>query len=104
MQLIASLLVVLVAFAVLAWLVKRFNRLPGRSGNHMQVLGAMSLGARERAVLVQVGTTQMLLGVSTGRVATLHVFDEPVVEVEEGATSGVNFGAILGSLSKGGQP
>ncbi|MCV6604771.1 MAG: flagellar biosynthetic protein FliO [Porticoccaceae bacterium] len=103
LQLIASLLVVLVAFAVLAWLVKRFNRLPGRSGSHMQVLGAMSLGARERAVLVQVGTTQMLLGVSTGRVATLHVFDEPVVEVEQGAASGVNFGAILSNLGKGGQ-
>ncbi|UTW46358.1 flagellar biosynthetic protein FliO [bacterium SCSIO 12696] len=103
LQLILSLLVVLAAFAILAWLVKRFNRLPGRVGSHMQVLSAMSLGARDRAVLVQVGTTQMLLGVSPGRVATLHVFDEPVVDVEEGGQSGVNFGAILSQLGKGKQ-
>ncbi|MGS2724107.1 flagellar biosynthetic protein FliO [Porticoccus sp. GXU_MW_L64] len=103
MQLILSLLVVLAAFAALAWLVKRFNRLPGGSANHMQVLGAMSLGARERAVLVQVGETQMLLGVSTGRVATLHVFDAPVVEVEQARASGVNFGTLLSHLGKGGQ-
>lgn len=104
MQLIASLLVVLLAIGALAWLLKRVNKLPGKRAGHMQVLGAMSLGTRERAVLVQVGDKQMLLGVAPGRVSTLHVFDEPVMDPEDSrgaATLGNSFASILGSLNNG---
>ena len=102
MQLVVSLVVVLLAIAVLAWLMKRLNRLPGRSAGNMRVLSAMALGARERAVLVQVGDTQMLLGVSPGRVSTLHVFDEPVVDASSAGEPATNFASILGNLGKGG--
>jgi flagellar protein FliO/FliZ len=36
------------------------------------------LGQKERAVLLKVGATQILLGVAPGRVNTLHVLAEPL--------------------------
>ena len=44
----------------------------------IEIIADVSLGAKERAVLVQVGGKQLLLGVAPGRVNTLHVLDEPV--------------------------
>jgi flagellar protein FliO/FliZ len=42
------------------------------------VLADLPLGQKERAVLIRVGTKQILLGVAPGRVSTLHVLSEPV--------------------------
>jgi flagellar protein FliO/FliZ len=36
------------------------------------------LGTRERAVLLQVGDQQLVVGVAPGRVQTLHVLDKPL--------------------------
>ncbi|WIO73431.1 flagellar biosynthetic protein FliO [Porticoccaceae bacterium LTM1] len=104
LQLVMSLAVVLVGIGALAWLLKKLNRMPGNDLAKMHVLAAMSLGARERAVLVQVGDKQMLLGVSPGRVTTLHVFDEPVIDPNQKTPSaaGNHFATILSGLGKGG--
>ncbi len=77
-QLIIGLLIVLLCIVVLAWLAKRVNRLQTSSDGSLQVLGGISMGARERVVLVQVGGTQLLLGVAPGRINMLHQLDEPV--------------------------
>jgi len=42
------------------------------------VISGLSIGAKERLVLIEVGKEQVLLGVSPGRVQTLHVLEEPV--------------------------
>jgi hypothetical protein len=44
----------------------------------IEILADVAVGAKERAVLVQVGRQQLLLGVAPGRVNTLHVLTEPV--------------------------
>jgi flagellar protein FliO/FliZ len=44
----------------------------------------VAVGAKERAVLVQVGRQQLLLGVAPGRVNTLHVLTEPVTTTPAG--------------------
>lgn len=78
-QVLFGLLVVIAVILLLAWAVRRVNVLPGqRSG--MQVVAVLPLGQRERAVLVQVGGQQLLLGVCANQVTLLHAFDEPVVE------------------------
>ena len=43
------------------------------------MIDGMALSTRERIVLVQVGDTQVLLGVAPGRVEAVHVLDKPVV-------------------------
>lgn len=77
-QLVVGLLVVLLCIIALAWIAKRFNRLQSTPDGSLRVLGGMSMGARERIVLVQLGEKQLLLGVAPGRINTLHVLDEPI--------------------------
>lgn len=82
-QLVMGLLIVLLCIVALAWVAKRFNRLQSTPDGSLRVLGGMSMGARERIVLVQVGTRQLLLGVAPGRINTLHVLDEPLDTVSD---------------------
>lgn len=77
-QLVVGLVIVLFCIVILAWVAKRFNRFHSTSDDSLQILGGMSMGARERIVLLQVGSSQLLLGVSPGQINTLHVLDEPV--------------------------
>jgi len=56
------------------------------------------MGTRERVVLLQVGETQLLLGVAPGRVQTLHVLDKPLDSGKQGA--GPRFSEQLGRLLK----
>ena len=49
-----------------------------RVGNAIDILADMPLGQKERAVLLKVGETQILLGVAPGRVNTLHVLTQPI--------------------------
>ncbi len=62
----------------LAWLFKKFGSGSLGLGGVIKVLAAMSLGGRDRIALISVGDKQMLLGISPGRIATLHVFEDQV--------------------------
>ncbi len=73
-----GLLVVLGLIAALAWGLRRFGRVPMGGRGAVQVLGGVSLGNRERAVLLSVDGTRLLVGVAPGQVRTLHVLDTDV--------------------------
>jgi flagellar protein FliO/FliZ len=100
-QLLFGLIVVLIAIGVTALLLRRLGRLPQGPGA-LRVIAGLSLGARERAVLIQVGDKQILLGVAPGRVQALHVLERPVESaVPPGAAGG--FAERLAQLMKGGR-
>ena len=80
MQLSLGLLVVLAAIVGSAWLLRRYGHMQSGVDGALRVIGGLSMGPRERVVLVQVGKRQLLLGVAPGRIQTLHVLDEPVAE------------------------
>jgi flagellar protein FliO/FliZ len=75
---VVGLGVVVVLIYVLAWFARRLNGVAYPGNVPVKILGGVSLGTRERAVLIEVGGKHMLLGVAPGRVNTLHVFDEPL--------------------------
>ena len=76
LQVIGSfVLVIVLLFGALLFL-RRFNGVGRSLGGKMQVISSIGLGQRERAVLLQVGEQQILVGVAAGNVRTLHVFDE----------------------------
>lgn len=77
-QVTFALLVVLAAVFMVAWLVRRVRGFGNRVGSAIDVLADIPLGQKERAVLLKVGPTQILLGVAPGRVNTLHVLPEPL--------------------------
>ena len=82
-----ALLVVLAAIFAFAWLVRRVRGLGNRVGSAIDVLADIPLGQKERAVLLKVGQTQILIGVAPGRVNTLHVLAEPIDLTRPAASS-----------------
>ena len=101
----SGLLVVLIIFFACVWLVKKLGRFPGVGSGKMHVLSGLSLGAREKVVLLQVGKKQLLLGVAPGRIQTLHVLEGDDCLVDEqmtaSASSGKQFSQQLRQLLKG---
>ena len=77
-QVTLSLVLVLAAVFVAAWAMRRLKTFGRFRSGPIEVIADVSLGTKERAVLVQVGGKQLLLGVAPGRVSTLHVLDEPI--------------------------
>ncbi|HWZ64777.1 MAG TPA: flagellar biosynthetic protein FliO [Steroidobacteraceae bacterium] len=73
-----ALLLVLGAVFALAWLLKRVRGFNSRVGSSLEVIAHVPLGAKERAVLLKVGPTQLLIGVAPGRVNALYVLPEPL--------------------------
>ncbi|MEH6823991.1 MAG: flagellar biosynthetic protein FliO [Motiliproteus sp.] len=84
-QLLAALVLVLVLFMGLAWLARRSGVAGGFSNQSLKVIATLPLSARERVVLVQAGSQQLLLGVAPGRVNLLQSFEQPLVSVPEAA-------------------
>jgi flagellar protein FliO/FliZ len=74
-----GLLVVLGLMLGLAWLVKRYIQLPGIGKGQVQILGGVSLGSREKAVLLSVEGKRLLVGVAPGRVQPLMILPDAVV-------------------------
>lgn len=89
-QFVMGLLIVLLCIVVLAWLAKRFNRMQSSLDGSLKIIGGLSLGARERIVLVQVGKEQLLLGVAPGRVNKIHVVDP--LEIKKNDIEDQSFG------------
>lgn len=79
-----GLLVVVLAIVAVGWLMRRLYP-GGTTGTQaLKVLAALSLGPRERVLLVDAGGTHILLGVTTQQITALHHFSEPVVLPEAG--------------------
>lgn len=78
LQVTLGLLVVLAAVVGGAWLLRRIGRFQTVADGSLKIIGGLSMGTRERLVLVQVGDEQLLVGVSPGRLQTLHVLKQPI--------------------------
>ena len=70
---------VLAVMLSIAWLVKRFVQVPGIGKGQVQILGSVSLGSREKAVLLSVEGKRLLVGVAPGRVQPLMILPDAVV-------------------------
>ncbi|MCF5140621.1 flagellar biosynthetic protein FliO [Pseudomonas sp. WS 5532] len=77
-QLVLGLLLVVGLIFVLAWLMRRVQRIGPGNAQVIEMIGSRALGPRDRLVLVQVGEEQILLGITPGRITPLHVLKTPV--------------------------
>ena len=103
-QVFLGLLLVIGMIVGVAWLARRFGNFQTAASGALRVIGGLSMGPRERVVLVQVGDQQLLLGVAPGRVSTLHVLDKPLVAVPPTAVGNDTFAARLAGILKQGKP
>jgi flagellar protein FliO/FliZ len=76
-QVTGSLLLVLLLIGALAWGAQRLRLAKGSTGRHLRVVDALSLGTRERLLLVEVDGERLLLGVAGGQLRRLHVLSAP---------------------------
>ena len=86
LQVVGSFVVVILLLVAVLVMLKRFNGVSTSMGGDMRVVSSVGVGQRERAVLVQVGEQQFLLGVGPGNVRILHIFDEPAVTSTSSST------------------
>lgn len=78
-----SLVLVIGLILALGWLAKRMPGMQrGAATGHLKVVASIALGPRDRAVVVDVAGTQLLLGVGPGGVRTLHALDTPLPVAE----------------------
>lgn len=79
-QVMASLLFIILIIVGLSWLYRKYGISYTSGTNTIKVISSLSLGGKEKVVLVQVGCEQILIGVSPGYVRKLHDVKEPVID------------------------
>jgi flagellar protein FliO/FliZ len=94
-QLTLGMLAVLLLLGGLAWLLRRSGRFTSGVHGALQILGGVSMGSRERIVLLQAGKQQLLVGVAPGRIQTLLVLEEPIEVSEAGLRPKAGFAQAL---------
>jgi len=83
LQMFFGLFIVIALIVGMAWFMRRMSNMGGMAAGNLKVLGGISVGQRERVVLIQAGETQLLVGVAPGEIRTLHVMDEPIIPIVE---------------------
>lgn len=72
----SGLIIVLSIFFACIWFVRKMGVLPANGKDNMRVISALSVGTREKIVLVQVGEKQLLLGVAPGSINKILVLED----------------------------
>nr|WP_270049459.1 flagellar biosynthetic protein FliO [Thalassolituus pacificus] len=79
---------------LLAWLVNKTQgqRLIGNNGK-LKMVAVLPLGMKEKIAVIQVGSKQLLVGITPQQITTLAELDEPLPLAESGNT--VSFQDLL---------
>jgi len=88
MQIIFSLILVLAAVAVVAWIMKRINLPQHGAASLLKVISGVAVGQRERIVLVEINDTWLIVGVAPGQVSTLHTMPKGQLPAQAGGVAG----------------
>jgi flagellar protein FliO/FliZ len=72
---VGALLIVLAIFFLCIWGIRKLGGITVSGADKMRIVGGLSLGMREKVVLLQVGKKQLILGVTPGRIDALHVLE-----------------------------
>lgn len=73
LRMVGSMAAVLALVAVCAWLLRRFRDRQGVDNGSIEIVSGITLGSKERIVLLRVGDEQVLVGVSPAGMRSLHV-------------------------------
>lgn len=76
LQTLLGLILVLVLIGLMGWILKRSQNFTQSGQGPFRVISAVALGPREKAVLLQVGDQQLLIGVTAQQVNLLHSLPE----------------------------
>lgn len=99
-QVLFGLIIVLGLMAAAAWALKRFGLAKTAGGINVKIVGGVSVGNRERIMVVEVADQWIVVGVAPGRVNTLSTMPRqestvPSDAVPEANPSAKNFASWL---------
>ena len=79
-KLAIALVVVLAVFWLFARVLRQFQGYKGGMHQGLKIVGALSVGQREKIIVVQAGDEQLVLGVTSSQINTLHILDKPLLQ------------------------
>jgi flagellar protein FliO/FliZ len=82
LEMAAVLAGIILLILILGWMIKRIGNFPSAGKGMVRILGGVSLGPRERAVVIEAGEKRILVGVAPGRVQTLCMLENSDVDGE----------------------
>ena len=80
-----GLVLVIVAIFASAWFYRRFGNFSPVANEDLKIIGGLSLGQKEKVVLLQIGEEQLLVGVAPGSVQKIHILKKNI-ELKESRT------------------
>lgn len=91
----AGLLLVIFAIFGSAWFFRRFGNFSPVANDSLRVIGGLTIGQKEKIVLLQVGEEQVLVGVAPGNIQKLHVLEKPIKLKDEDRKESTSFSESL---------
>jgi flagellar protein FliO/FliZ len=88
LKLTGGLILIVALILLLAWLVKKFNLNQQSHSGLIKIIAGLSIGTRDRIVLLQIGEEQILVGLTPGRIEKLHTLAQPLEAPGEQVVSG----------------
>lgn len=102
LQTTLGLLFVIGLLFALVWVLKRLGiGAPQRRGGFYRVLATSALGPREKIVLVEIGDTWLVLGMTHNSINTLHSMPAGSIDIDTAQTPAVNFAKLLERVKTG---
>jgi flagellar protein FliO/FliZ len=87
-QVLFGLVVVLGLLAGAAWLLKRFGAVRPAAGSVARIIGGVSVGSRERVVVIEVADQWIVVGVAPGQVNSLATMPRQELPSAPGVAAG----------------
>ena len=78
LQMILGLMLIVAFIFAISWLIKRVGGLNPNSSNDLKVVAGLSVGQREKIIVVQVVNEQLLVGVTQSNIQLLSKLDTPL--------------------------
>jgi flagellar protein FliO/FliZ len=94
LKMVLGLAVVLVVMALITWILKRM--MPGvvNKQSIVRVVGGVSVGSRERVVVLEVAGRWIVVGVAPGKISRLANLDVATMQASEGANVANNQSSV----------
>ncbi|MCW8932539.1 MAG: flagellar biosynthetic protein FliO [Gammaproteobacteria bacterium] len=75
-----GLIFILIIIFSLAWFMKKMGYSHVSGKGQLKIIASLNLGPKEKISVIQVGNQQLLVGMTSTQINTLHVLEEPLIE------------------------
>ncbi|MFK8027933.1 MAG: FliO/MopB family protein [Gammaproteobacteria bacterium] len=82
-KVVISLAIVLVIFYLLVNAFKKYSGVSFKGSSSLKILGGITLGGKEKVVILEAGNVNFLIGVSSNGISKLHQFEADELKFDE---------------------